>query len=98
MGSSSGQKSPIKTLGSWIGPFPCWAINSSTVGLALKLYRGSLDLSILGLPTLSIATQSYERKPDSHDPGRVRAPPQQEPVVHRQAVQSRHPRHAVKHR
>src|ERR1035437_6455612 len=34
MGSSSGQKSPNRTLGSWMGPFPCWAINSSTVGLA----------------------------------------------------------------
>src|SRR5450432_2848462 len=33
MGSSSGQKSPNKTLGSWMGPFPCWAINSSTVAL-----------------------------------------------------------------
>src|ERR1035441_2097467 len=35
--SSSGQKSPCKTDRSVIGPLPCWAISSSTLGLASKL-------------------------------------------------------------
>src|ERR1035441_2834810 len=37
IGSSSGQKSPSRILGSPMGPLPCCAISSSTLGLASKL-------------------------------------------------------------
>src|ERR1039457_1750878 len=37
MGSSSGQKFPCRACTSVIGPFPCCAISSSSVGLASKL-------------------------------------------------------------
>jgi hypothetical protein len=48
--SSSGQKLPCSTRTSLIGPLPCWAISSSSVGCASKLWRGSFDLGSAMIP------------------------------------------------